>query len=168
MIEAIYTTIMKTVHNRSKEPQRSIELADVPHAKFYERLRSSRRFQAFESGNGIYQVQILNTGAKYITNLYGRDCDCTYFWEYCSPCTHAITALRYEEEDPYLYFTHWYKVKTLRKTYKRFLIPFSIQDLPSLVGCFPLKYKKQPGRPKTKRIRRGASKRKQTTCGNCG
>jgi hypothetical protein len=168
MIDAIYTYLMKTVHDRNKEPQRSTELADVPLAKFNERLRSSRRFRVFESGDGIYQVQIPDTGVKYVTNLRKRECSCTYFWDYSSPCTHAITALRYEAEDPFLHFAQCYYVKTLHKTYERFLVPFSIQDLPSSIGCYPPEYKKQPGRPRTKRIRKGASKRKPTTCGNCG
>jgi transposase-like protein len=95
MIDAIYTLLMKTIYDRNKEHQESTELANVPLAKFKERLRSSRRFRVFESGDGIYSVQIPNTSVKYITNLRTRKCGCTYFWDYCSPCTHAITALRF-------------------------------------------------------------------------
>jgi hypothetical protein len=84
------------------------------------------------------------------------------------PCTHAITALRYKVEDPYQHFALYYKVKALRKSYERFIIPFSIQDLKLTPGYFPPEHKKQPGRPRTKRIRKGASKRKAVTCGNCG
>jgi hypothetical protein len=168
MIDAIYTLLMKTIYDRNKEPQESTELANIPLAKFNERLRSSRRFRVFESGNGIYSVQIPDTGVKYITNLRTRECGCTYFWDYCSPCTHAITALRYEVEDPYQHFARYYKVKALQKSYERFLIPFSIQDLKSTLGCLPPEYKKQPGRPRTKRIRKGASKRKLMACSNCG
>jgi hypothetical protein len=35
-------------------------------------------------------------------------------------------------------------------------------------GCDPPEYKKQRGRPPTKRIRKGAYRRKETKCGNCG
>jgi hypothetical protein len=167
MIDAIYTLLMKTIHDRNKEIQESTELANVPLAKFKERLCSSRHFQVFESGDGIYSVQIPDTGVKYITNLRTRKCGCTYFWDYCSPCTHAITALRFEIEDPYQHFAQYYKVKALRKSYKRFIVPFSIQDLKPTPGCLPPEYKKQPGRPRTKRIRKGASKRKPMTCSNC-
>ena len=90
------------------------------------------------------------------------------FWDYCLLCTHAITALQYKTEDPYTHLHQGYKVKALYKTYKRFLIPFSIQDLPLAVGCYPLEFEKQPRQPKTKRIQSGASKRKPTTCSNCG
>lgn len=115
MIDAIYTFLIRTVHDRNKEIQQSTELADIPLAKFNERLRSSRRFRVLKSGDRIYQVQIPNTGVKYIINLRTRECGCTYFWDYCSPCTHAITALRYEAEDPYLHFDRCYRVKTLKR-----------------------------------------------------
>ena len=35
-------------------------------------------------------------------------------------------------------------------------------------GYDPPDYQKQRGRPQTKRIRKGAYKRKETKCGNCG
>ena len=101
MMDAIYTTIMKTVHDRYHCPQRSTVIANTPLTKFNDRLASSRRFRVFESGNGIYQVQIPDTGIKYIVNLEQSTCDCTNFQEYSSPCTHAIVACRYEAEDPY-------------------------------------------------------------------
>jgi hypothetical protein len=113
-------------------------------------------------------VQIPDTGIKYVTNLRTRECEYTYFWEYCLLCTYAITALRYEGKDPYLHFDKCYQTRKLYKTYKRFLKPVSIQDLPSLIGCLPPEYKKQPGRPRTKRFQKGESKRKATKCGNCG
>jgi hypothetical protein len=126
MIDAIYTLLMKTIHDRNKEIQESTKLANVPLAKFKERLCSSRRFRVFESRDGIYSVQIPDTGVKYTTNLRTRKRGCTYFWDYCSPCTHAITALRFEIEDPYQHFAQYYKVKALRKSYERFIVPFSI------------------------------------------
>jgi hypothetical protein len=76
-------------------------------------------------------------------------------------------ALRHKTEDLYLYFHKGYKVKALQKTYKRFIIPFSIQDLLIAVSCYPLVYKKQLKQPKTKKIQRRSSKQKLTTCGNC-
>jgi hypothetical protein len=170
MIEAIYTFLIKIVYNRHNkaELQKSTEIVDIPLQKFNKRLRSSRRYRVFKSRNRIFQVQILDTGVKYIVNLETTKCNCSFFWDYCLPCTYTITALRHETKDLYLYFHKGYKVKALQKTYKRFIIPFSIQDLLIAVSCYPLVYKKQPRQPKTKRIRRGLSKRKPTTCGNCG
>lgn len=126
MLDNIYTTVMKMVHDRFYEPQKFEVIADVPMRKFNERLQASWRFRVFESGNGIYQVQIPDTGVRHIVNLRTRCCSCTYFWDYSSPCTHAITALRHATEDPFSYFSKAYRVRTLRRTYQCFLKPYSV------------------------------------------
>jgi hypothetical protein len=56
MMDAIYTTVMKMVHDRFYKPQKFEVIADVLITKFNNRLQASRRFQVFESGNGIYSV----------------------------------------------------------------------------------------------------------------
>lgn len=103
MMDAIYTLLMKTVHNRFHRPQHTATMADVPLAKFNDRLKSSRRYQVFQLGNGIYQVQILDSGRKFIVNLKEWQCDCMNFQEYLSPCTHAIVACRYKAKNPFDY-----------------------------------------------------------------
>jgi len=94
MMDAIYTLLMKTVHDRFHRLQRTTTMADVPLAKFNDRLQSSRRYRVFDSGNWIYQVQIPDSGRKFIVNLKERRCDCMNFQEYLSPCTHAIVERR--------------------------------------------------------------------------
>jgi len=110
MIDAIYTFLMKLVYERHHRNQRSIELADVPLLKFNDRLASSQRYRVFASGNGVYQVQIPDSGKKHIVNLEERSCDCTLFKEYDSPCTHTIVACRHEAEDPYKLFSNEYTI----------------------------------------------------------
>jgi hypothetical protein len=92
MVDAIYTAVMKMVHDRYHRLQRSMAIADVPLAKFYNRLATARRYQVFSSGNSIYQVQIPDSGRKYIVNLQEKLYNCRYFHDYQSPCTHAIAA----------------------------------------------------------------------------
>ena len=167
MMDAIFTLLMKTVHDRFHRPQSSTTLADVPLAKFNDRLKSSRRYRVFESGNRIYQVQIPDSGRKFIVNLKERQCDCMNFQEYLSPCTHAIVACRYEAEDPFDYVDWIYSVEAYRETYSRFLLPVNINNLPSEDGVLPPVFQKQRGRPPTKRIRKGAWKRKTMHCSNC-
>jgi hypothetical protein len=101
-------------------------------------------------------VQIPDTGVKYIVNLRERQCDCTNFMEYKSPCTHAIVACRHKAEDPYDLFYLYYTVSSYRKTYEHFLKPVSMENLLSKPGILPPVFKKQRRRPKTKRIRKGA------------
>jgi hypothetical protein len=52
-MDAIYTTIMKIIHDRYYHPQHSEVITNVPLAKFNDRLALSQRFRVFESGNGI-------------------------------------------------------------------------------------------------------------------
>jgi hypothetical protein len=84
-----------------------------------------------------------------------------------SPCTRSIVACRYEVEDPYEYFIDQYIIQYYKNTYKHFLIPINIENLASDSGILPPVFKKQRGRPKTKRIRKGAWKKKATLCSNC-
>lgn len=167
MMDTIWSTTMKTIHDRYHRPQQSLQLADVPLSKFKDRLKSSHRYHVFESGNGVYQVQVPDSGSKFTVNLPQRTCTCHNFHEYSGPCAHAITACRYEIKDPYAYF-HWaYTVRSYRKTYHTPMKPVSIEDLASDPDLLPPEPCKLRGRPKTKRIRKNAWKRQERKCGNC-
>jgi hypothetical protein len=156
MVDAIYSFLMKLVHDRSKSKQRKDNIADVPFHKFSNRLITSRRYQVFESSNGIYQVQIPDTGVKYVCDLKERYCDCMNFGEYLSPCAYAIVACRHESEDAFEYFIPQYTTLAYNKTYEHFLILVSIENLEPDDEILPPVFQKQRGRPKTKRIRKGA------------
>jgi hypothetical protein len=155
-MDAIYTLLMKTVYDRFHRRQHASTLADVPLAKFNDRLQSSRRYRVFESSNGIYQVQVPDSGQKFIINLKKGQCDCTNFQEYISLCTHAIVACRHEVEDPFDYAEWIHSVEAYRATYHHFLLLVDINNLPSDNEVLPPEFKKQRGRPPTKRIRKGA------------
>jgi hypothetical protein len=129
---------MKKVHDRFHRPQELEEgPADVPLAKFRDRYQNSRRYHVTPSGNGIFQVQIPDSGWKYIVNLPEHECDCTNFWEYESPCTHAIIACRHQGEDPYKHMNPRHTVMAYRATYQHFLKPMSIENLPSDPNILP-------------------------------
>jgi hypothetical protein len=81
LVDAIYSTSMRMVYHRFKEPQQSPLLADVPMAKFKARQNIARKFQVFESGNGIYQVE-QDSGQRFIVNLTESKCNCSNFYEY--------------------------------------------------------------------------------------
>ena len=82
LVDAIYSTSMRMVYHRFKEPQQSPLLADVPMAKFKARQVTARQFRVFESGNGIYQVEQPDSGQRFIVNLTETECNCTDFYEY--------------------------------------------------------------------------------------
>lgn len=167
MMDAIWSTTMKTIYDRYHRPQQSTVLADVQLAKFKERQRTSPRFCVFQSKEGVYQVQIPESGQKCTVELAENGCTCRNFWEYYSPCFHAITACRYEATDPYNHFSNTYKVKYYRRTYEVAMPPISIDNLPPDPNILPPLIVKKRGRPKEKRIKKGALKRKQTKCSSC-
>jgi hypothetical protein len=61
--------------------------------------------------------------------LTENKCECGDFYQYQSPCSHAIAVARYLEIDPLTLFDTGYSVRVYNKTYSRPLIPISIQDL---------------------------------------
>ena len=165
-MDSIWTTVMKTFHNRFQRPQKSQVLADTPYDKFQERFKASRRYKVYESGQGIYQVEIPDSGRKFIVNLCQRLCDCKNFFEFQGPCAHAIIACRYDGEDPFDYFGAFYTLEVYRKTYRRSITPISIENLAADSFIQPPKLVKKRGRPKATRIRRKTKGKRK--CGKCG
>jgi len=95
-------------------------------------------------------------------------CDCTNFREYEAPCSHVIIVCKYDQKDPFDYFSDFYTTKAFTYGYRRPLPPVSINNLPLDPTIQPPILVKQRGRPKTKRIRNGALRRTARDCGNCG
>ena len=63
-------------------------------------MKTYRRYRVFTSGNGIGQVEDPESGRKWTVNLAENECDCTDFYEYQSPCSHAIAAARFLDVNP--------------------------------------------------------------------
>jgi hypothetical protein len=167
MMDSIYSYCMSLVYERGKKEQISQHLADVPWLKYLKRLEKSRRLMIFPSGNGVFQVEMPDSGFKYVVNLVDRVCDCEDFYEYQGPCTHAIAACMHQGDDPLALFINQYTTDYFRRTYSHPLIPISINGLQSDPAILPPLIRKQPGRPRTKRYRKGQWKRKQKQCSNC-
>ena len=154
-------------YKRAKKVQKSQLIADIPIAKFEARVKTSRRFRSFLSGNRVYQIKDLETGLKWVINLEEKVCEYRDFYKYQPPCSHAITAARHEEIDPIGLFLSAYTTRQYQDTYSRLLLPVSIQELATNDKVLPPIIRKQAGRLRTKRIRKGAWNRKQTRCTNC-
>jgi hypothetical protein len=95
---------MKTFYDRFHCKHQNTALPDAQLKLFNERLHNSKRYKVYQSGNDIYQVELPDTGVKYIVNLKERTCECTNFQEYESPCAHGIAACRWAEKDPFKAF----------------------------------------------------------------
>jgi hypothetical protein len=93
------------LYKRFNEPQKLPLLADIPIAKFKARQvltlgnlkLTNIKFSTPEIG---YQIEIHDSGQRFIVNLEETKCDCGDFYEYQSPCSYAICAARYEVKDP--------------------------------------------------------------------
>jgi hypothetical protein len=155
-IDAIYSKCIKIVYNRLHTPQKSPLLADIPMGKFQARLKTSRRYYVSPLSTRIYQIKIPDSGRKHIVNLANKECDCGSFYEYQSPCAHAIAAAKYQAKDPLSFFYNTYSTTVYRKTYVHPLPPISIEDVVVDDNIKPPILWKQAGRPRTKRIRKGA------------
>jgi hypothetical protein len=162
---------MQTIHDRASKArsQESQILASLPLAKFILRNRDSKRYKVHESGHGIYQVEIPDTGKKYIVDLRNKVCGCGNFQEYSAPCKHAIIACRIDGVDPFYYFSKYYTTKEYMACYQEPILPISIEDLSLDPNISPLLVRKR-GRTKTKRVRKVQQWKKKRTrkCGTCG
>jgi hypothetical protein len=167
MIDTIWSTVMKTIYSRYHAKQKNSVLCDIPLSKFQERQKQSRRYKVFESKEGVYQVQKPDSGLKFVVNLKENTCTCNNFWQYHGPCTHALTACYYDVEDPYKHFDKAYKVGAFRKCYSVPMPPLSTENLIPNIEIKPPIIVRKRGRPKTKRIRKGAWKKKSTQCSTC-
>jgi hypothetical protein len=78
-MDAIYTTIMKTFHDWYHHPHQNSYLPNVQIQAFNDQLQNSRRYKVYQLGNGIYQVEHLDTSIKYIMDLLKRTWECTNF-----------------------------------------------------------------------------------------
>jgi hypothetical protein len=95
---------------------------------------------------------------------------CNYgnFFKYKSLCTHAITACRYKQNDPYNYFNWTITFYLYYKTYKKAIPLISIKNLQSNIHIQPPFWHAQQGRPKTSRIRKEDQEQKKRKCPLCG
>jgi hypothetical protein len=170
LIHGVYNWCMTTIHDRSKESkaQKFDVICDVPMAKFNDRLHTSRRFRVYPSDEQTCQVEDLESSRKKIVKLGdNNECECLDFQEYQAPCSHAIAAARFFGKDPIQLFAVQYQVDRYINTFSRPFAPVSVNDLASHDQLQPPILKKQAGRPRTKRIRKGTWSRKQTRCSNC-
>ena len=125
------------------------------------------RYRVYFSSNSIAQVEDPETSRKWVVDFDKKLCDCTDFYQFQSPCSHAIAAARILRIDPIDYFVDWFTAEEYRKTYRRSLLPVSMIDLPRDNSIQPPIVRKSIGRPRSKRIRKGTWNRRQTRCGNC-
>jgi hypothetical protein len=61
--------------------------------------------------------------SKHVVGLDDRSCTCGLFWEYQSPCSHAIKAVRITRIDPFSIFSRKYQLHSYRICYQTVMAP---------------------------------------------
>ena len=112
MMNAIYLEAIKTVYNRSRTKQRLDYISDISRVKQQVR-KTSLLYRVLPSANGVAQVEDPETGQKWIVTLPENKRDCTNFYEFQQPCSHAITAARFSDIDPITLFDNYYSTKDI-------------------------------------------------------
>ncbi|XP_034203759.1 uncharacterized protein LOC117618272 [Prunus dulcis] len=95
-----------------------------------------------------------HSGRNFVVDLNAHDCSC-HAWDLNGiPCSHACAAISWFHGNPEDFCDAVYKKEAYLRAYEPMIMPMTSQDqwmkinLPALL---PLKYHKQPGRPKKTR-----------------
>src|SRR5579859_7040627 len=150
-----------------------------------EMLNFARRYTVLESNGIIHEVFSPETVSTYVVRLDNQTCTC-FKWQLSGlPCGHACAVSLQLGHDPQEYVKGFYRLDAYRGTYQNAIFPANVNatagvpfaglqgdaygvHLPPLL---PPIVHRQPGRPKTKRIRgtnKGGGRAKRVfRCGNC-
>lgn len=134
-------------------------------------------------GLGGPQIEVESAGgSKHVVDLEARTCACRR-WDLSGiPCKHAVAAINFMRKKPEDFIDNCYLKKTYMAIYSNIIKPINGMDLwlrsdePTI---FPPQYTRQPGRPKTKRIKDASEKadnagpklgkvQRSLKCSNCG
>ncbi|CAI9094828.1 OLC1v1030628C1 [Oldenlandia corymbosa var. corymbosa] len=118
-------------------------------------LELSRYCRPYYSSHDIYEVD-WGSNVNYVVNLNGKTCTCGSFQLYGIYCPHACSAILNAKKNPELYMDDCYTKKTYLKAYALPIGAMPSKDHWGEAKGKPLKtleIKRQPERPKMKRIK---------------
>ena len=136
-----------------------------------------RRYRYIQSTDALYEVVSKETYKEYIVQLNKQTCSCRAWQSTGWPCDHALAIIINRGENSQTYAKSFYTLQTYRSTYANAIIHPRIDEfdkplqfqLPSTIdsvgdiesddsefsddGILPPNVRRQPGRPKKRRIR---------------
>ncbi|KAM5559741.1 hypothetical protein ABKV19_021095, partial [Rosa sericea] len=145
------------------------------------KIKAARDCIATFNGGDRAEVENIE-GSKNVVDLLERTCSCRR-WDLTGiPCKHAVAAIYGKRENPDDYVASCYLKKTYSSIYNHLIQPVNSMDMWSTSedqAILPPRYSRQPGRPKTKRIKdasekeiNGGTKLRRVQgslrCSNCG
>ncbi|XP_024196125.1 uncharacterized protein LOC112199326 [Rosa chinensis] len=183
MFEEIRVKLMKRIQMR-KEKMEALQGNIYPKPrKVLEKNKIKVATDYIPTFNGGDEAEVENIeGAKNVVNMRHRTCNCRRWDLIGIACKHAISAIHLRRHDPYDYVANCYLKKTYLAIYNNLIRPVNSMDLwqrsddPPIL---PSQYSRQPGRPKTKRIKDASEnapsgdgklgkQQRSLSCGNCG
>ncbi|KAK9273681.1 hypothetical protein L1049_018491 [Liquidambar formosana] len=169
LIDAIRVLLMNQMTTR-REISRNWPTVLYPKidSRLEEEIRKGRTWIVRSSGQDIFEVQ---SYPSVSVDIQRRTCSC-YQWQINGfPCAHAAQALQKSGKNLLDYVERYFHTWCYFSAYSQSVFPIptvGIQDYPAS-GCVirPPSSKKQPGRPKKKRIPSKGEKVNQIRCGRC-
>ena len=141
---------------------------------------SGKHLLCFVHIGGRFVVQVLTLRGKIDIPVDLVSRKCSYLaWEMSGiPCEHACATIKLVYGNMYEFVDDCYKLATQQKIYANMMIPVATHDCPhpefpivtlemEKALLDPPKTKRQPGRPKRKRIESQFQDRRLYHCGRC-
>jgi hypothetical protein len=111
-----------------------------------------RFWQSTFNGDGKFEVRHGMDG--YIVDMKAKTCTCRMWQLSGIPCSHSITAIYFNKDEPERYVSKWLMTGTNKRIYKHSLQPLNGERMwprTDLKPMLPPPDRRMPGRPKTTR-----------------
>ncbi|XP_024195645.2 uncharacterized protein LOC112198766 [Rosa chinensis] len=180
--EDIRVKMMKRIAMRREKMSKVLDPICPRPREILEKNKTRSATDCIPYGSGSHQIEVESIGgSKYVVDLERRTCACRR-WDITGiPCKHAISAINFMRHKPEDYVDACYLTNTYMAIYSHTVKPVNGMDLwiPSdELAILPPQYNRQPGRPRTKRIKDSSEKdtegpklgrvQKSLKCSNCG
>lgn len=141
--------------------------------KMEERLiqaeEAGRQWEISRSGPSVFEV---HSSDFVMVNLEGRFCSCFQWQLKGFPCEHVVAAIIKNDENPFDYIEDIFTAENYKQSYSFPIHPIPNIERPDIdvvkdFFLLPPLTKKQPGRPKVRRIKSLGEQSRPIRCGRC-
>ncbi|KAM5559569.1 hypothetical protein ABKV19_020969, partial [Rosa sericea] len=182
MFEEMRIKLMKRIHIRRDKMMKVQDTICPKPREILEKNKVKAATDCIPFGSGSSKIEVESIGgARYVVDIERRSCACRR-WDLSGiPCKHVVSAIHYMREKPEDYVDTACWTKTYLAIYSNTISPVNGMDLwerTDDAAILPPQYNRQPGRPKTKRIKDSQEKategtklgrvQKSLKCSSCG
>lgn len=175
MLEDIRLYIMERIVKKRELFNTWSERGDTLCPRIRDRLEKNkddfRKWTCTHNGDKKFELKHISNKFGYVVNLRSNTCTCR-LWELSGiPCSHAVAAIYFINDNPDNYVADWYKLDFAKKAYQHYIQPMNGERLWERRGLEPLQpplQRRMPGRPKKQRRREHHEKDKGTRVSRVG